>query len=555
MRTQRTRRARTTPARSPLRTLVAAYRLRGRAVLAGWGFGVGWQGAQVLAPLVVAAAVDQGIVGRDPWALGAWSAVLVGLCVIEMTLTALRHRFAIIPAVQISLRLREDLLARAHRAEPAGTGRSPGDLVARSTSDVDTVGGMVDFTPSTMACLVSTAAVTGTLVLIDPLLAAAVLVPLLPVGIAFWWWSRRLQDAARAAQRSAAALSTLAEAGLDNDRIVHGMGAVGALHARWDDAVGAARRDGLRLGRLRSLLLPVVELLRVVAAVAVLLVGARLLAADRISVGELVAAASYVVYLGPLLSQIGAFVAEWRGALASAARIESAVPQPHRARTGPELPPAGPAGRHLRAEGLTVAGTRIHGLDLDIAPGTVCAVLGGTDDGLPELAEVLTGRRAPDGGRVRLDGVDVTGRPLAEIGEVGRSAFLFSGTIGESVTFARPDASHGDVAAALARSRADEVLGVVPDGLGTALPPGATTLSGGQRQRIALARALVADPTVLVCTDVTAALDANTASAVVRGLRDRGRTTVLLTTDPQVAGWADREIDLRPGERSEGVPR
>ncbi|GAA4546753.1 ABC transporter ATP-binding protein [Pseudonocardia xishanensis] len=535
--------------RSGFGVLVDAYRLRGRAVLAGWVFGVGWQGVQVLAPLVIAAAVDHGILGRDPWRLGLWSAVLVGLCVVEMTLTALRHRFAIIPAVEVSLRLREDLLRRVHRADPGTRRRAPGDVVSRATSDVEAVTGLIDFTPSTVACLTSTAAVTVALSVIDPLLAAAVLLPLLPVGVVFWWWSRRLEAVTETQQRSTAALATSAEAELSQIRAVHGLNAAGPLHLRWDAVVETARRNGLRVGRLRALLLPVVELLRVAAVVLVLLVGAGLLTAGALSVGELLAAVTYVIYLGPLLSQIGVFLAQARGTLASAARLASAVPPPRPRTAAPSLPSAGPAGRHLRVSGVT--GNGLRPVDLDVRPGEVVAALGGVDDDLAGLAEILAGRRVPVGGRVLLDGTDVTGKPSDEVVVVERSSFLFSGTVRESVVFARPDAPAGDLAVALARSGAAEVVDSLADGLQTGLPAGATSLSGGQRQRLALARALLADPTVLICVDATAAVDPATATAVLAGLRDRGRTTLVLTTDPSTAELADRAVDLRAIGRAE----
>lgn len=540
--------------RGRVRVLVDAYRARGRGVLLGWIFGIGWQAAQVLAPLVIAAAVDRGIVGGDQRALMVWVLVLVGLCLLEVLLTAMRHRFAIIPAVEIGLRLRENLLAGVHRdwhrrSESHSRVRSPGELISRATADVDKVAGLVDFTPSTVACIVSTVAVSVALSVIHPLLALAVVIPLLPVGGLFWWWSRRLDVVSAAQQQATAELTDLAEMSLDQMRAVHGMGALDQVRQRWQEATETARSAGIRLGRRRAALLPIAELFRGAALVLVFLVGSWQLDAGAITVGELFAAVAYAIYLGPLLSQIGAFVAELRTALVAADRLDSATaPKVSRtaspAATPLSLPRAHGSGRHVRIHGLTLAGNELQNLDVTVEPGQVCALILDIDQGPAELGEIFAGRRLPRAGGVEFDGIEICGHELNDVVVVQRSSFLFSGTIGDAVTFGRPTACARDIAAALARSGADDI--VKARGVDGVLPVGATTLSGGQRQRIALARALVVDPAVLVCVDALAGLDQQMVAQVGAGLAERGRTTILISTDPAAVHQADKVIDLRP---------
>lgn len=533
--------------------LVQAYRQRGRDVLIGWFVGMCWQSAQVAAPLVIAAAVDQGLVAGDTRALARWVACLAVLCFVEVALTALRHRFAIIPAVQVSIRLREDVLARVHCAVPR-RGRASGDIVSRATFDVDSISGLVDFTPSTIACAVSTLAVGTILGALDPALAAAAFVPLLPVAVLYWWWSGKYQNAIADEQAAVGELSASAEIAIDQSRVISGIGAPTALAMRWSALVEQARRAGIRTGRVRASFVPVLEMLQTVALVSVLMVGVSLVDDGRIGVGQLLAAASYTLFLGPVLAQLGAFVAEVRAALAAASRLTVAV-VPGRSDTDRmvevDLPPASPEGRRLQITGLVVDGTCLRGVDIDVLPGSLVAVIGGSGSELETLGRVLDGRLTPDAGTIALDGVDVTDYPhralVNEIRVVERDAFLFSGELRDALTFGRPEsgaASDADLDAALSRAAARSVADALPDGLGSELSVGATNLSGGQRQRVALTQALLTDPPVLVCVDATAALDAGTATLVLEGFRERGRTVVLLTSDPDVAAHADIRITL-----------
>ena len=204
--------------------------------------------------------------------------------------------------------------------------------------------------------------------------------------------------------------------------------------------------------------------------------------------------------------------------------------------------PSRPAAPGLRVEGVRVRygpdePWALDGLDLDLEPGRRVAVVGPSGAGKSTLAEVLFRFRDPDAGTVRLDGVDVASRDPDHTRRVlsgmPQDPHVFAATLRDNLLLARPGCSDDELWDVLRRVRLADDVAVLPDGLGTEVGPQGARLSGGMRGRLALARALLADPEVLVLDEPTTHLDPDTRDAVLDDIlaATAGRTVLLVTHD------------------------
>jgi ATP-binding cassette subfamily B protein len=193
------------------------------------------------------------------------------------------------------------------------------------------------------------------------------------------------------------------------------------------------------------------------------------------------------------------------------------------------------------------------GLDLHVAPGESLALVGATGSGKSTVAGLLARLYDPEGGRVLLDGHDLRALRLADVRRVValvfEETFLFSESVRENIRVGRPDANDEDVERAARLAGAADFVANLPDGYDTVLGERGFSLSGGQRQRIAIARAILADPAVLVLDDATSAVDATKEHEIRAALGEvmRGRTTLVIAHRPATIALADRVAVLESG--------
>jgi ATP-binding cassette subfamily B protein len=206
----------------------------------------------------------------------------------------------------------------------------------------------------------------------------------------------------------------------------------------------------------------------------------------------------------------------------------------------------------LRYEGAPEPALR--DVTLDVAPGTTVALVGATGSGKTTLVQLLPRLYDPEHGSVLIDGVDVRRLDLASlrgaIAVVTDDPFLFSASVHENIAYARADASREEVVAAAQRAQAHEFIERLPDGYDTRVGERGLTLSGGQRQRLAIARALLADPRVLILDDATSSVDASTEQRIKTALREAmtGRTTFVIAHRLSTIALADEIAVLEDGE-------
>ncbi|MBA2626189.1 MAG: ATP-binding cassette domain-containing protein [Acidimicrobiia bacterium] len=231
-----------------------------------------------------------------------------------------------------------------------------------------------------------------------------------------------------------------------------------------------------------------------------------------------------------------------------------------------------PGGGELRFEGVhfaySTAGTAgsgersgppvLDGLDLVVPAGTSLALVGATASGKSTIARLIPRSYDVTGGRILLDGQDVRDVALADlrraVATVPEETFLFSDTIRANVAFARPEASDADVQRAARLAGLADVVADFPEGYETVVGERGYSLSGGQRQRIAIARAVLADPRLLILDDATSAVDPTKEHEIRDALAEvmAGRTTLVIAHRPATIALADRValLDTPPGGRA-----
>jgi ATP-binding cassette, subfamily B, bacterial len=545
--------------RAAWRFVRAVVRSQSRGVAGAVAAGLLWQTGAVAAPLIVKYAIDHGIVTRDHDALVVWLLALLGVGLLEVVAGGLRHIYAIRNRSGSDARVRDAIFAHALRLDAAYHDRvGPGELMSRASSDSEHVARMMDSIGHTIGYVLTVVAVATVMLAIDVELALVVLIPVPLVSFAAWLYSKRYDVRTRSLQQAWADAATLAEETISGIRVVKGLGAGDALASRFRGRSDEIVRRALAVARLDAAFNPILEMLPLLGMVAVLWLGGRRVISGDLSLGSFVAFNAYVVMLVWPLRVLGQRVSTLQKALAASARITEvleAEPRLREPRHPEEL--ERPVRGDVRLERVRFGheGDRpvLDGLDLHLRPGESVALVGATGSGKSTVAGLLARLYDPDGGRVLLDDHDLRTLRLADVRRavalVFEETFLFSESVRENIRFGRPDADDDNVARAAVLAGAADFVEALPDGYETVLGERGFSLSGGQRQRIAIARAIVADPAVLVLDDATSAVDATKEHEIRAALTEvmRSRTTLVIAHRPATIALADRVAVLDSG--------
>ena len=521
--------------------------------------GLLWQVGAVAAPLMVKYAIDHGVLENDQRTLLIWLGALLAVGLLEMTAGAIRHVYAIRNRARSDARVRDAIFAHALRLDPSYHDRvGPGELMSRASSDSEHIARLMDSIGHTIGYVLTVVAVAAVLLVIDWQLALVVLIPLPLVTLAGFTYSRRYHARTQVLQESWGKAATLVEETVTGIRVVKGLGAGGPLAAEFRGRSNTIVGRALDIARLDAIFLPVVEFFPMLGLLAVLWLGGRRVIDGDLSLGSFVAFNAYVAMLVWPMRVLGQRVTTLQKAVGASARISEvldAEPQLRDPRHPEKL--ERPVRGDVQLAGVEFGHDGDHsildGLDLHVAPGESLALVGATGSGKSTVAGLLARLYDPDRGVVRLDGHDVRQLRISDVRRavalVFEETFLFTDTVRENIRFSAPDANDDAIARAAELAGAAEFIADLPDGYDTVLGERGFSLSGGQRQRIAIARAILADPAVLVLDDATSAVDATKEHEIRAALTTvmQGRTTLVIAHRPATIALADRVAILEGG--------
>ncbi len=537
-----------------------------RAVLSGQRAGliVGvfagllWSAGKVAVPALTRLAIDRGIIGDE--SLWFWSALIAATAVVIGTFSGWRRWVAFHESRLTETRLRDDLFAHYQRLHVGFHDHTQtGQLMSRASSDLTQIQGFVVMIPLTASNLAMVVAVVVLLVSSQPLLALIALAPLPLVNVLAQRFSRRIHPAVLAVQAEQAELATVVEETVSGVRVIKGFGAEEVQAAKLRVEADDIRRESLEAARVRSTFLPALDLLPNLGLIAVLGIGGHRVIDGTMTYGQMVEFLQYIGLLIFPLRNLGMTVAFGQRAAAALMRVDEVLrtepqvadpPKPHLL---PDSPPVGAVRFRDVRFGYRPSSPVLDGFDLRIAAGESVALVGATGSGKSTVARLLARFYDVDEGRIELDGVELSSMTLGDLRHavaiVFEDTFLFNDTVHGNIAFARPDASLDDVRAAAQLAGAAEFVDDLPDGYDTIIGERGFSLSGGQRQRIAIARAILADPRVLVLDDATSAVDPSKEHEIREAMATvmHGRTTIVIAHRPGTIALASSVVLLDRG--------
>jgi ATP-binding cassette subfamily B protein len=531
---------------------------------------------EIIIPLLTKASIDGPIAAstRSP-GHGYGLLVLIGLAAIglgitEVALNLLRRWAQAYAVAGLEQSMRDDIYQHLQRLEPAFHDQwQAGQLLSRATTDLSAIRRFFSF--GIVFMITSSASFVAIVILLIRLnlwlglLTAAVFAP---VTVLCLWFERRYSVLSRRVQDQQDDLATWVEEAAAGIRVIKALGRrrrSSAIHSRLATTVYETQ---LSKARLRGAFWASLDLVPNVAIAAILLIGALAVANHSLTTGGLVAFVALVLQLVWPIEAMGYILALGQEGATAAQRVYEIL-DTKATITGPAVPgwkhdalpirrsSERPSGRlvlsHVEFAYPNSAEPVLRDVCLELSPGETVALVGGTGSGKTTLLYLIARLADATSGAITLDGTDTRQLPLATLRTVVACAFedptLFSASVRENVALGVPDATDESIRIALAAAQADFV-DELPWGLDTRIGEQGMSLSGGQRQRIALARAILADPSVLLLDDPLSALDVHTEAKVTAALSQvlATATALVVAHRPSTVALADRVAVLQAGE-------
>ncbi|WP_114723880.1 ABC transporter ATP-binding protein [Rhodococcus sp. AG1013] len=411
---------------------------------------------------------------------------------------------------------------------------SRGDLLSRVTNDIDNVSQSLQQTLSQLVtATLSVIGILAMMIVISPLLAliAVLTVPLSAVVAAKI--AKRSKPHFGAVWKTTGELNGQVEEALTGHELVTAYGRGREVQAQFQEKNEHLYQSGFKAQFISGMVMPAIMFLGNLNYVAIAVIGGMRVASGTMSLGDVQAFIQYSRQFTQPLTQIGSMVNLLQSGIASAERVFAVLDEDEESEDpDPALSPAQARGRVEFEDvrfGYDAETPLIEGLSLTAEPGQMVAIVGPTGAGKTTLVNLIMRFYELDGGRITLDGVDISQMTRddlrSRIGMVLQDTWLFGGTIRDNIAYGHPNATDEQVREAARMSYVDRFVHMLPDGYDTVIDEEGSNVSAGEKQLITIARAFIAQPSILILDEATSSVDTRTellvqqATAVLRSDR------------------------------------
>jgi ABC-type multidrug transport system fused ATPase/permease subunit len=543
------------------RRLSALYRLarpyKGRTTIAILAL-LGATGAGLAPPFLVGRAVDEVSNGRT--SLLAWLVLaFVAAGVLGIAASYAQTYFTGWTGERMLADLRNHLFRHLQRLSLGFYERNrAGVIISRLTNDVEALDQLV--TDGVSSLVQNTLTLAGTAVILfflDWRLALASLTVMPAMAFATAWFRKRSGRAYRGVRETLGAVTATLAEDIAGMRVLQSFTREPAARVNFRVVSDRYRASNMETVVLNGVYFPIVDFLSSAATAVVLGYGGWLAFHGHVSIGTLVAFLGYLTNFFDPVQQLSQLYNTFLSAVAALDKITDLLDEEPEVRDSANAVELGHIEGRVAFEGVRFAYGRgpevLHGIDLDVAAGTTVALVGHTGAGKSTIAKLLARFYDPTEGRLSIDGVDlrdVSQESLRrQLGIVPQEGFLFAGDVAENIAFGRPSSTREEIESAALAVGADEFIARLEHGYETQLGERGSRLSLGQRQLVAFARALLADPRILILDEATSSVDIGTERKIEAALRRllHGRTAFIIAHRLSTIRDADLIVVLEHG--------